>query len=410
MHFVQHVNNLRVNKKSEIQFTASQLWKESEWGAVYLHTGLGKTKLGVDIMRSLFKDNPDSKVLIIVPSTNLRDKEWVNEIVKWGCGNYFMNITIECIHTIYKKEHSVEWDLVIIDEVHETLGEKFREVHKFKSKRALALSATPPKQDKEKMEFLESLYPTLYEYNLEEGIEKGTASSVIIYNLAVPFTKSEKHRYALIDSRFKALYSVVRTHYETLKKLGMFIEDDIFKMMRRIKSDKEHILYESVIELTKVIHTRKHLCYNAFYKKGIIIKILNKFPEMKWIVFGNSIKTIESLKEEFPEAMIYHSKMKGKARKEALKQAEEAKLILSVDALSRGFNIPSLEGGISTKAVSSEWRFFQELGRINRISDSIKKLKFINLYVADTQEEVWVKEKTKNFFPIFINSLNEIKK
>jgi superfamily II DNA or RNA helicase len=87
--------------------------------------------------------------------------------------------------------------------------------------------------------------------------------------------------------------------------------------------------------------------------------------------------------------------MTRKEREQTLEAFEKAQLLISVDALTEGLNVPDADGAICVSGVSTELTQIQSLGRIIRVKEG-KQALFINLYVPDTQEEVWIKNKTKN--------------
>ena len=96
-------------------------------------------------------------------------------------------------------------------------------------------------------------------------------------------------------------------------------------------------------------------------------------------------------------AVSYHSKQKTKDRELILENAKSPliKVICSAQALNTGYNLPDIDGGICAAGTGTELTFTQTRGRLLRLNDSgiPKKALFINLYVRDTQEFVWVKNK-----------------
>ena len=83
-----------------------------------------------------------------------------------------------------------------------------------------------------------------------------------------------------------------------------------------------------------------------------------------------------------------------------LAKTSEIKVIVSAEALTTGYDLPDLDAGICVSGVSSEIIGIQSLGRITRHKEGKNKPMFINLYCENTQEESWVKTKTKELNPL----------
>lgn len=93
-------------------------------------------------------DTIGGRVLIIVPTTNLRDNEWRNEFIKWGYKEYLEHVTIECIQTAHKEWYKyVGHLLMIVDEIHTSLSEMYFNIYKLLPPYVLGLTATPPERE-----------------------------------------------------------------------------------------------------------------------------------------------------------------------------------------------------------------------------------------------------------------------
>lgn len=115
---------------------------------------------------------------------------------------------------------------------------------------------------------------------------------------------------------------------------------------------------------------RKWICYESESKVDVVNKILNKFPEKKWIIFNKSVKFAEKLKESilYP-CVIYHHKLNDKERVLALQEFENNKynILIAVDALNAGLNVPEVDAAICVSGVSTELVATQQLGQIRPI-------------------------------------------
>lgn len=70
-------------------------------------------------------------------------------------------------------------------------------------------------------------------------------------------------------------------------------------------------------------------------------------------------------------------------------------MLIAVDALNAGLNIPDTDSAICVSGVSTELVAVQQSGRISRFLEG-KQAIFINLYAEGTIEKSWVEKKTKN--------------
>lgn len=156
-------------------------------------TGTGKTRVGVLAAQRAWKAGKINSVTIVVPSTNLRDNEWVNEFTKWGAKALLEFTTITCVQSLYKEDHFT--DLLIVDEVHTALSPEYRKVFENTDyKFLLCLTATPPHED-EYLELLNTIAPIVYSVTLQEAVKMGLISPFKVYNVPIKLTNSERFMY-----------------------------------------------------------------------------------------------------------------------------------------------------------------------------------------------------------------------
>lgn len=396
--------------KSNLQEEALNSWvNHGEVGLLLLFTGFGKTKLAVDAIKREKELNKTSKILIITPSTNLRDINWVDQIIQWGAGQYMPDITIECVQTAHKW-NTADYDLLILDEVHRYLSDEFKKVHYFGIKKVMALTATAPNHDDDKMNLLEDLYKVVYKKTLQDGIDLGIVSPFKVFNLALNFTKRERAMYNVYQDQFNSHSRILNDYIKVLKNNNMPVSfANSFELAKIAKKDKEHPMHESAEKYWKAMTMRKWVCHNAYYKISTIKRIVEKFNDKKWIVFSESTKFVDRVDKELDNSVKYHSKLSSNDKELALQKIklEETRTLITVKALSEGYDLPAMDAAISASGNSVESRMWQELGRIVRLKEG-KQAIFINLFIKDTQDEIWVKSKTSSMEPIYTNSINEI--
>lgn len=110
--------------KDKIQRDCLNKWYLADCkGSLELATGIGKSRCGILASEYFAKKNGyDYKILIITPTTVIRDSSWVNEFKAWGSLETFNRcVRIECINTVYKWKNQ-HFDLVIVDRILFTLN------------------------------------------------------------------------------------------------------------------------------------------------------------------------------------------------------------------------------------------------------------------------------------------------
>jgi superfamily II DNA or RNA helicase len=69
-------------------------------------------------------------------------------------------------------------------------------------------------------------------------------------------------------------------------------------------------------------------------------------------------------------------------------------VLVSVEALGTGFNMPDIDSGICVAADSTTLGYIQQLGRTVRFKPG-KQAKFINIFCKNTVEEGWMEKKLR---------------
>jgi superfamily II DNA or RNA helicase len=116
-------------KRDEIQKLAVQGFKECGEGILHIAMGVGKTKIGIDISKEY------QKVLVVAPYVALLES-WKEEFKKWKISD--SNVTYTTTASL-KKYKDLEFDLVVLDEIHLF---SFNQLEKIPKGKRLGLSGT----------------------------------------------------------------------------------------------------------------------------------------------------------------------------------------------------------------------------------------------------------------------------
>jgi len=386
--------------KDEEQQAHLQLWKESGCkGTSIAVTGLGKTRMGLLAIAETLEDHPERRALVIVPTENLRDNEWVNEFYSWNLMHLLDQVEFHCIQTAYKMSNK-HWNVVVIDEVHTTLSPEYRKFYEQNTwNRIYGLTATIPENEEYKV-FLQKIAPIIHTTNTKDALNLGLISPYKVFNLGVSFTAEEAKAYNKIDQMYNAAVSKLGGIFDAFRNATIY----------RSKGTAEQKKWANIFYV--MMQKRKQLCYNASAKVHVIKQIVEKFPDRKGLIFSESIEFANGIQEAIgDECVTFHSKLKAKDRKAVLTafSSNYKRIISSVKALNVGFNVPDCSLGICAAGSSKALDNIQRRGRTVRLQEG-KTAIYVNLYVKGSQEVKWVRKRTQNDFNTqWVESIDDIK-
>tara|TARA_R110002051_G_C8575431_1_gene476463 strand:- start:32 stop:799 length:768 start_codon:yes stop_codon:yes gene_type:complete len=248
------------------------------------------------------------------------------------------------------------------------------------------MTATLP-EELEYKDLLEKIAPTAYTITLDKCVQLGIVSPYNIICIPVTLTVDEKAAYK------KANNSFVQWKYQ----LGQF---NAFESAQMIMANKNALPGEKqkAVMFYRAIRMRKQIVDFAENK-------INKFEEMyrnnkdkRILVFSGANDFTDKLCNSIaPNAMSYHSKKTKKQKELALESFRDGSInvLCSTKALNQGFDVPDANMGIICGITSKSLSMIQRVGRLIRFQEG-KVGEIIILYVADSQEEKWLKSAVKN--------------
>jgi superfamily II DNA or RNA helicase len=370
-------------------------------GTVNLPTGSGKTRILAIAAGRHIEKNPEEKWLVVVPKTGLRDTEIPNEFKKWGYKKQFnKGITVECINTACKRMNE-HWDGLCVDEIHGTLSPEFIKLYENnKFNKILGLSATI--EDQEKVKLLNNIAPIVFKLSVNKALELGLISDFRVFNLKVNFTGKEAVDYNKANSSYEYNTSMLGGREVAFGRAQKILSDE-----NAIPADKGY-----AAAYFAAVSKRKSICNEAVNKIVVTQQIKEMFPDRYGIFFSTSINLATKVHNQIGESStIYHSKLKKKQKEENLKTFRDARtrvnFMCSAKALNEGFNVERCSLGICGSGNSKKLDQIQQLGRTIRVKEG-KVAIFVNLYVPNTQDEVWIRNRTWSQNPIWINKPEEI--
>jgi superfamily II DNA or RNA helicase len=382
------------NKTKEQELVKSKFRQCGYRGLFQGATGVGKTKIGVDLIVECLEKNPDEVWKIIVPTENLRDNEWKLEFIKWGYSKYLQSVQIECIQTAYK------WNgqsfNAVVDEVHTTVSPEYKSFYLNNNiDKLICLTATI--DSPEKLEFITAMAPIVHTTDMNRARELDIVAPYYIFNLGLSLGEESQKKY---DEILKAY-----TYYESQLggpirafKTSSYIIKTITAIPKEDRTEEHRVMIGKAHMYWAMMQKRKNFLYNCQEKVDACMEIINMFPDRKALIFSETISFAERIHEALPtESTIFHSKMSKNDKKDALKKFEIAtnqiRVISAVKALNAGFNVPECSLAINASGSSKWLDMVQRQGRISRKQDN-KIAIFVNLYMTGTQDLKWVKLRT----------------
>ncbi len=405
-------------------------------------TGMGKTFATCKIISKVLNVNKGFG-LILVPYEALVG-QWENELKE-------LNINLERVKVMtvqYYIYHSLRLSpiIVVFDELDEFYSSKRIKLIKKEGlsyKFAVGLTATFEEKRKRHLEVLKYL-PIVSKIDEKEAVQNKWISNFIEFNLGVDLTPDELEKYTILSEKVGNNFAkfnnyefamTVLISYEAAVSLaiskGWRQDLDLgFEANREINNEwNPKVIIGYAKNLSEAVNERKQIIQLAKNKFITTISIVEKFKELKTILFSQSVPFANKihllLNEKFKEdcesdllgkikyefCTLYHSYLVGqsvwddkkqkfikygvkklKERALELVKNNKSKVISTAKALDKGANVPSLELSITTSGSSSRNQRIQRAGRSKRYVNDEKKAIIINLYCKDTHEEKSLKE------------------
>lgn len=413
-------------------------------------TGLGKTYAACQVIDKVLKKFSDKPVLILVPYTNLIE-QWqyhVNLLVE-----HKQNVQIMTVQLYVLNKYYLSPILLILDELDEFYSEERIKIIKRTTCNytyCLGLTATfEEKQNRHKI--VEQYLPIIDVISEQEALDNKWISDFVQFNLAIELTDDERETYIRLTEIVSK--QLAKFDYET--GMSMLTGDKVqtgFDIALRYASSmgwKRNLNLHNPIEkeiddnwnpnkligfakmLNEAIRLRNQLLQHAEQKYQVTMNLIEKFYNVKTIVFSQSInfankvnyllnnkyKQLDNLFDSnYTYSVLYHSNMspefvydaaKNKRIKYGVTRLKKhnlncikkglSKVIVAAMALDKGFDVKDIRLGIVTGRNSTTGKQRQREGRIKRLEDIPyeEPVIIVNLYCKDTKEEKTLIESQK---------------
>ncbi len=368
-------------KPRDYQKDAAKIAREKERSVFVLPTGTGKTFIGLLWLDSLFKDKKIKKALVLEPTRILVEqvykfykmlgmevtkiygvipKERRRELWKKS------KIVITTPETAYNdREYSREFDAVVVDEAHHSVGDDFyaKFLKESEARYRLGLSAFIPRKKRKE---IEDYIGEIIEWGYEDKRIRKYIPNFLIDIFESPFYEREMKLYESFEKNSRE-----DVKDRILWKLAMrfFSRDGALALRDSLNRDTK---------LSRLLEKYKSEIFSVreLHKLGSLFEILETFEFKKAIIFVDRVvvarKLLELLKDE--NAVLILGRRKKEEIKESLEEArkEETRYIISTSAGEEGLDLPTADLLINWSNVVNPVRFIQRYGRVLRKTTNLK--------------------------------------
>ena len=368
----------RYYQEGAIKAVCDRLGKENRRKALLvMATGSGKTRTVIALVDVLLRHGWIKNVLFLADRTSLvtqAKRSFVNLLPDFSVTNlceekenYHAHCVfstyqtmMNCIDDIHDKEGKLftcgHFDLVICDEAHRSIYNKYRDIFKYFDAPLVGLTATPKDEiDKNTYEIfeLQNGIPT-YGYELAQAVKDGFLVDFMSVETTLKFM-DEGIVYDKLSEEDKAIYEA--TFEDSEKKIPdrivpsalnewIFNEDTIRKALDILMKNGLRVDYGNKIGKT-IIFARNH-----------------KHAEKILEVFG---KEYPHLGDDFAKVIDNHIKYAQSAIDEFSDPKKMPQIAISVDMLDTGIDVPEVLNLVFFKRVMSKAKFWQMIGRGTRL-------------------------------------------
>ena len=381
-------NNSKSIELYDWQRRAKNFFLENNKALFEVCTGAGKTFYAIEVLKELWKIEPDMKVLIVVPKNIILEDTWFKELyrngislkdigVYYGAIKEYGKVTITNMQNLENIALEI-FDCVILDEIHNYGTERLLPLisHSFKYK--IGLSATLERMDDTHLQIMKIFDYNIFKYSAKDALSEGILNPFNFTNIGVE-----------LDTQTMDEYNKLTEELNLLMQMG----GGYGRLMRTNSGLKYRMLAK--------MNERKNLVNNYPGKFDVIKEICLKHKDDKVLVFNEyneqTTKCYWYLLDIGVSACIVHSDISKEKREQYMIDYKKGKyqVMLTTKVLDEGYNLPEIDVGIIMAGNSTARQTIQRMGRILRKKNIESSL--YQIYCLGTIEETYGKERAKLF-------------
>jgi superfamily II DNA or RNA helicase len=395
--------------RNESQQNIINNWIQNKaMGFVEAFTGYGKTRLAILAIQECNRRDANRTTNVIVPTTTLKNT-WTKPKKGFIDAFKLKNVEVFVINTYIKFERSC--DLLICDEVHRMTNDNAlhftKVINETKYSWFLGLSAT---LEANHIAFLNRKnIISVGKVTAQECKENGWVTDFITINFGVELDEIDRNKYDTLHKSFNKYFATFGHDFD--KAMSCLTNKNVREAHAREFNIPVERVMISALEWNRNMRERKTFLYHA-HSKMTIAKELTKLDK-HMICFSESVDFTQKLCDEIGEkAVSYHSKNGVKANREALRKFMDKRTkvncICTAKSMDEGFDAPDADMAIICSRTSKRIQNGQRSGRICRAKEG-KKAYVINLYIKNSQDEIWLRKASKGTQCLWMDDLEQLK-
>lgn len=285
---------------------------------IVIPTGTGKSQIVIEDIKALAKKNEIHNVLIMVPTTTLKN-DWKKRVENLDKS---LNIEIKFYNTVFQEKNSLDksyYDYIVFDEAHHAQAANCKKtLQYFTPKYLIGLTATPERLDRKKLDEIFGEYES--KLTLRDAIEKGVISNIRCYRLISNIDLSEVR------------YNGKDYNYADLEKTLIVDSRNelIVKTIKKYFSPKKDFYKQGIVFCVNINHCKK------------LEKMLNEQGITAKAVYGSN-KSNDEIFEKYKN--------------------KEIQFLLSCQIISEGWDCPQTEVVVMARPTLSKVLYLQQIGR-----------------------------------------------
>ena len=395
-----------INKKS------IKLAKENKILALEFATGIGKSKIALDIINSLFITNVPTVLLVVAELAHFNN--WKDESFKWNHDKLWNTIT--CVtYASLKKHKDMKYDIIILDEAHH-IGSDLRLdiIDNIQFDKMLLLSATLGESLKQYISNMFNTQIKSYKITLQQAIDWKILPKPKIYLIPLTLNTTnvsekiiEEWGKVSLRKRYKCTYQERWEYIKNKKKYpNVILEISCTPYQKYIYLTEKFEYFKKFY-----FRNRNEAVKNKWLQLGsqrkrfmselktpIVKKFLRHVTNNRYICFCGSIEQADILGKN----NSIHSKKDNSAEIIDKFNNKEINNLFAVGMLQEGQNLNDIEVGIIVQLDGQERSFIQKFGRSLRAEDPVQYI----FYYKNTRDTEYLQNALEGINKNYIQELN----
>jgi type I restriction enzyme, R subunit len=342
---------------------------------IVMATGTGKTRVAMSIIDLFMRSNQAQRVLFVADRDALvkqaLEEGFKTHLPEEPCDRIVTHridktkrlfaVTLQTLSNCFQQFSPAFFDLIIFDEVHRSIFNKWYEVIEYFDGRMIGLTATPA---------------AFIDRNTFRIFQCDDEKPTFLY----PYEQAAAEKYLVPYTPYAA-----RTRFQRRGIKGVDLDEEARNALIDQGLDPDEIDYEGT-ELERTVSNKDTLIKQWQEFMDVCTKDQSGQLPGKTIVFAmtqqHALRLLDAFEEMYPQfpglaAVITHkSEHKGTAVKK-FKSEDMPRIAISVDMLDTGVNVPELVNLVFMKPVHSYIKLTQMIGRGTRNQAACKRLDWL---------------------------------